>query len=192
MYRLIAIGLSAGGYPLIQRLLKALPKEFSLPLVVVAHLPGAEESCLAEMLDTAAQLQVSMATDKEALERGRVYIAPPGYHLLIEQDAHLALRFALSVDEPVHSVRPSIDVLFESAAEVLESDFIAVLLSGANSDGADGMATVKKLGGLCMVLDPRTSEFSIMQEAAIRRVEVDYVASIEDIISLLLSVDEKS
>jgi len=192
MYRLLAIGLSAGGHPLIQRLLNALPEDFSLPVIVVAHLPGGEESCLAELLDTSAQLHVSMATDKETLVRGRVYLAPPGYHLLIEQDAHAALKFALSVDEPVSSVRPSINVLFESAAEALEAELIAVLLSGANSDGAEGMAAVKKLGGLCMVLDPQTSEFSTMQEATIRSVEVDYVASIDDIIGLVLSVDEKS
>jgi two-component system chemotaxis response regulator CheB len=192
MYRLLAIGLSAGGFPLIRQLLHALPEDFSLPVVVVAHLPDAEESCMAELLDASSGLRVGMASDKEALLRGRAYLAPPGYHLLIEQDAHAGLSFALSVDAPVNSVRPSIDVLFESAAEVLEADLIAVLLSGANSDGAAGMAAVKDLGGLCMVLDPRTSEFSTMQEAAIRRVEVDYVAGLDDIISLLLSVDEKA
>jgi two-component system chemotaxis response regulator CheB len=133
-----------------------------------------------------------MATDKQVLARENVYLAPPGYHLLIEQNGDAPLAFALSVDEPVKSVRPSIDVLFDSAAEALETSLIAVLLSGANSDGAEGMATVKKLGGLGMVLDPRLSEFSTMPEAAIKRVEVDYVVSLDEIISLLLSVDEKS
>jgi len=191
-YKLLVIGLSAGGYPLIQRILQTLPKNYPLPVAIVAHLPGGDESNLAQLLDASAQLHVRMATDKQVLARGNVYLAPPGYHLLIEQNGDAPLAFALSVDEPVKSVRPSIDVLFDSAAEALETSLIAVLLSGANSDGAEGMATVKKLGGLGMVLDPRLSEFSTMPEAAIKRVEVDYVVSLDEIISLLLSVDEKS
>ncbi|HEY8096681.1 MAG TPA: chemotaxis protein CheB, partial [Methylobacter sp.] len=118
-----------------------------------------------------------------------VYVAPPDYHLLVEQNRRFT--FALSEDEPVKSVRPSIDVLFKSAAEVFEAGLIAVILSGANSDGADGMAVVKQLGGLCMVLNPLDAEFSTMPNAAIQQVDVDYVAGIEDIISLLVSVDEK-
>jgi two-component system chemotaxis response regulator CheB len=91
----------------------------------------------------------------------------------------------------VKSVRPSIDVLFSSAAEVFENDLIAVILSGANSDGADGMALVKKLGGLCIVLNPAETEFNTMPNAVIKAVNVDYVVSIEEIISLLVCVDEK-
>ena len=192
MYRLVVIGLSAGGYPLIRQLLGALPKNYPLPVVIVMHFPDREENSLAMLLDTSTRLHVSMATDKEVLVSGQVYLAPPGYHLLIEHDLHTGLSFALSVDEPVKAVRPSIDVLFESAAEALESDLIAVLLSGANSDGAEGMATVKQLGGLGIVLDPLEAKFSTMPAAAIKRAEVDYIVSMKEIVSLLLSVDEAS
>ncbi|MBI5430327.1 MAG: chemotaxis protein CheB [Nitrosomonadales bacterium] len=192
MYRMLGIGFSAGGFPLIKRILQALPKDYPLPIVIVAHLPGGEVSHLAEVLDTFTCLPVRMAADKEIIERGRIYIAPPDYHLLIERNRRSVLSFALSVDEPVRSVRPSIDVLFESAAEVFESDLIALLLSGANSDGVEGMACVKQLGGLGIVLDPGECEFSAMSDAAIRRVDVDYVASLDEIISLLLSVHEES
>lgn len=192
MYRMLAIGLSAGGMPLIKRILQALPQDYPLSVVVVAHLPAGEVSHLAELLGVATRLPVCTATDKQAIVRGRVYIAPPDYHLLVEQDRDAGVFFALSMDEPVRSVRPSIDVLFESAAEVFESGLIALLLSGANSDGVDGMACVKQLGGLGIVLDPAECEFSTMSDAAIKRVDVDYVVGMEEIISLLLSVHEVS
>jgi len=189
MYKMLVIGFSAGGIPLIKRILQALPKTYPLPIAVVAHLPSGYESCLAELLNEVTPLSVCTAQDKEPLVVGRVYLAPPDYHLLIENHLHKP-AFALSVDEPVKSVRPSIDVLFESAAEVFENDLIAVLLSGANSDGAAGMAYVKQLGGLSIVQDPQESEFSTMPSAVINRVDVDYVASMDEIISLLLSVHE--
>ncbi|MEI8158600.1 MAG: chemotaxis protein CheB [Burkholderiales bacterium] len=191
MHRLIAIGMSAGSFSSIGRILGALPHSYPLPVVVVAHIPEREESTLAEFLGAHSKLPVGMATDKEVIQGGRVYLAPPGYHLLIENRADAAMSFSLSVDAPVQSVRPSIDVLFESAAEAVESDLIGVLLSGANSDGADGMVAVKKYGGLSIVLDPRISEFSCMPEAAIKRCEVDYVVGVDEIVSLLLSVDER-
>jgi two-component system chemotaxis response regulator CheB len=190
MYKMLAIGFSAGGIPLIKRILEMLPKNYPLPIVIVSHLQRGQESCLAELLNDITQLTVSTAKDKEAIIPGRVYLAPPDYHLLVEKHLHTPI-FTLSVDEPVKSVRPSIDVLFESAAEVFESGLIAVLLSGANSDGADGMAYVKELNGMGIILDPLESEFSAMPSAAIQRADVDYVASIDEIISLLLSVHEE-
>jgi two-component system chemotaxis response regulator CheB len=99
--------------------------------------------------------------------------------------------FALSVDEPVQNVRPSIDVLFESAAEVFETSLIAVLLSGANSDGAQGMVCVKQLGGLGIVLSPQECEFNTMGRAALERAQVDYVVGMEEIVSLLHSAHER-
>lgn len=190
MYKMLVIGFSAGGIPLIKRILQALPADYPLPVAIVAHLPGGKQSFLAELLT--CSLPVSMAMDKEVIAGGRVYLAPPDYHLLVGRDSHGAPAFALSMDEPVRSVRPSIDVLFESAAEVYESGLIAVLLSGANSDGADGMAYVKQLGGLGIVLEPGQCEFSTMSDAAIKRSEVDYIVGMEEIISLLQSVHEKS
>lgn len=190
MYKMLAIGFSAGGIPLIKRILRVLPEDYPLPVIIVMHLPGGESSHCAEMLDSTSRMPVTMAVDKEIAVPGRVYIAPPDYHLLVEQSQHAGLSFALSLDEPVRSVRPSIDVLFESAAEAFESGLIALLLSGANSDGMDGMAYVKQLGGLGIVLDPSECAYSTMSEAVIRKVEVDYVASLDEIIGLLLSVHE--
>ena len=187
MYKMLVIGLSAGGIPLVKQLLTALPKEYSLAIAIVAHLPQGHESSLAQLLNAVTDLPVLVAKDKQVIVAGQVTIAPPDYHLLIERNN----QFALSEDEPVKSVRPSIDVLFKSAAEAFETGLIAVILSGANSDGADGMAVVKELGGLCMVLNPLDAEFSTMPNAVIRQVDVDYIASMEDIISLLVSVDEK-
>ena len=186
---MLVIGLSAGGTPLIKQLLAALPKDYSLAVAIVAHLPQGYESNLAQQLDAVTDLPVTEARDKEPIVAGHVYVAPPDYHLLIEQNHQFT--FALSEDDPVKSVRPSIDVLFSSAAEVFGASLIAVILSGANSDGADGMAVVKELGGLCIVLDPLEAEFSTMPNAVIQQVDVDYIVSMEDIISLLVSVDEK-
>lgn len=190
MYKMLVIGFSAGGVPLIKRILQALPKNYPLPVAIVAHLPSGHESTLAQLLDGISELPVSTAKDKDAIVPGRVYLAPPDYHLLVEKNHARTPTFALSVDGPVKSVRPSIDVLFESAAEVFESGLIAVLLSGANSDGAEGMAYVKQLGGLSIVQDPLESEFSTMPNAVIGRMKADYVANLDEIISLLLSVCE--
>lgn len=190
MYKMLVIGFSAGGIPLVKRILRALPSRYPLPIVVVAHLPAAHESHLAELLNTVTELPVEMARDKQVVLAGHVYLAPPDYHLLLEKQGDARPTFALSVDEPVHSVRPSIDVLLESAAEVYEAGLIAVLLSGANSDGAEGMAYVKQLDGLGIVLDPQESEFSIMPSAVLRRVDVDYVVNMDEIISLLCAVYE--
>lgn len=192
MPKLLVIGLSAGGFPMVKRILAALPKHYPLPVVIATHIPEREESRMAELLSSHSVLPVNMATDKEAILNGHVYLAPPGYHLLIEKRPDSLACFALSVDEPIHSVRPSIDVLFESAAEALDSGLIAVLLSGANSDGAEGMASVKKYGGLGIVLDPQTCEFRAMPDAALKRCDVDYVVELDEIISLLLSVEEGS
>lgn len=186
MYKMLVIGLSAGGMPLVKQLLTHLPHDYSLPIVIVAHLPQDYQSNFDKVLDCVTNLPVSIARDKEKILQGHVYIAPAGYHLLIEQNKH----FAISEDKPVKSVRPSIDVLFSSAAEVFENDLIAVILSGANSDGADGMAIVKQLGGLCIVLNPADTEFNTMPNAVIKNVDVDYIANIEEILSLLTCVDE--
>lgn len=188
---MLAIGYSAGGLPLLMRILQALPEDYPLAVVVVTHLPGGMETNLDVMLSRITKLPVTLVMDKESVRPCHIYIAPPDYHLLVERHPESAPGFALSVDAPVKSVRPSIDVFLESAAEIYEHDLIAVVLSGANSDGAEGMACAKKLGGLSIVQDPQESEFSTMPAAVIQRVRVDYVASTDEIISLLLSVHEK-
>ena len=187
MYRLLAIGFSAGGLPLAQQILTALPADYPLAVALVSHLPAGQDSALAELLGANSHMPVAMATDKMPLRRSHVYVAPPDYHLLVDNRE----RFALSVDAPVMSVRPSIDVLFESAAEVFGTDMIAVTLSGANSDGASGMARVHELGGMCITLSPLKTDFRALPEAVINRVDVDYITSIDEIVALLCAVENK-
>lgn len=186
MAKLVVIGFSAGGIPLAQSLLAALPNDYPVPVVLITHLPPGSGSGLLDLFQRASRLPVKRAFDKTAINAGRIYIAPPDYHLLVEHDGH----FALSVDPPVKSVRPSIDVFLKSAAEVYEKHLIAVILSGANSDGADGMAHVRALDGVTIVLDPLQAEFRIMPDAVIEATDVDYVVSIDEIISLLLAVQD--
>lgn len=187
MAKLAVIGFSAGGIPLAQCLLAALPDDYPLPVVLITHLPADAGNALLGLFQSVSRLPVKQALDKTAITAGSVYIAPPNYHLLVEHNGH----FALSVDAPVKSVRPSIDVFLKSAAEVYEKQLIAVILSGANSDGADGMARVKALGGVTIVLDPLQAEFRIMPDAVIEAVDVDYVANLDEIISLLLAVQDQ-
>ncbi|BBL70867.1 chemotaxis protein CheB [Methylogaea oryzae] len=188
MYRLLTIGFSAGGIPLAQHIFAALPASYPMPIAVVAHLPAGEDCDLVEVLASSTALRVVMAEDKSPLEPGMVYVAPPDYHLLVEKSG----RLALSVDPPVKSVRPSIDVLFQSAAEAFEKDLIAVALSGANSDGVQGMAAVKELGGLTIVLDPLQTDIHTLPAAVVEAVDVDYVANIEEIASLLRAALEQA
>jgi two-component system chemotaxis response regulator CheB len=184
---MLAIGFSAGGIPLAQEILAALPPSYPLAVAVVAHIPAGENSVLPELLSRSAGLPATMACDKTPILPGHVHVAPPGYHLLVEDREH----YALSVDAPVMSVRPSIDVLLESAAESFEQDLIALVLSGANSDGARGMARVHELGGMTIVLSPLKAEFRTLPEAVINAADVDYIASVEEIIALLRAVEDE-
>ncbi|MGZ5000381.1 MAG: chemotaxis protein CheB [Methylomonas sp.] len=187
MAKLAAIGFSAGGIPLIQCLLGALPADYPLPVVLVVHLPPETGASLIEIFQKVSPLPVMPALDKASIQPGHVYVALPDYHLLVEREGY----FALSVDPPVKAVRPSIDVFLQSAAEVYEKHLIAVILSGANSDGAHGMAYVKALGGVTIVLDPMHTEFRVMPDAVIEATDVDYVASLDEIISLLKAVKDQ-
>lgn len=184
---MLVIGFSAGGIPLAQQILESLPATYPLAVVIVAHLPEDSDSALHELLGGASNLPVAMGTDKAPIRPGQVTLAPPGYHLLVENRE----RFALSVDAPVMSVRPSIDVLLESAAEAFEDDLVAVVLTGANSDGAQGMARVHELGGITIALSPLKAEFRTLPEAVVNAVDVDYIADMDEIIALLRSLEGK-
>ncbi|HEX5755648.1 MAG TPA: chemotaxis protein CheB [Arenimonas sp.] len=186
MARLLVMGFSAGGLAQAQAVLAALPADYPLAVAVVAHLPADTETVLADVLGRNAQLPVALAVDKAAIRAGRVTVAPPGYHLLVENRE----RFALSVDTPVHAVRPSIDVLFESAAEAFASDMIAVTLSGANSDGGNGMACVHALGGMTIALAPIDAEYRTLPDAVVKAVDVDYLVNLEEMIALLISAGD--
>lgn len=162
--KVIVMGGSAGALDALGRVLPQLPAGFSLPIVMVLHVPPGKPSYLAEVLGAKCSLLVKEAEDKEPIARGRLYVAPPNYHLLLE--THLCL--SLSVDEPVYFSRPSIDVLFESAADALGPKAIGVLLTGASADGARGLHRIANAGGLTLVQTPESSSVRVMPEAALR------------------------
>jgi two-component system, chemotaxis family, protein-glutamate methylesterase/glutaminase len=181
MYDLIVVGASWGGLEAVGRLLADLPDAVDAPLVLAQHRHSNSTSGgLAELLHLRIKRPVQDAEDKMAIERGKVYIAPPDYHLLVERDS-----FALSVDERVQYARPSIDVLFESAAYAYGQGVIGIILTGANEDGAAGLAAVKERGGVALVQDPSGAERRTMPDAAIAATAADAVLPIEEMAPFL-------
>lgn len=177
----VVIGASAGGINALPVLLNALPADFSRPLIIVIHLSRDQESRLAMSLNRKCPLPVKEADNLETLRPGVVYLAPRNYHLLVDDDLH----FSLDIDNPVSFSRPSVDVLFESAAYVFQEHLVGVILTGANADGANGMRTIKKMGGVTIVQDPREARFSAMPLAAMHATTIDYVLPLDEIAPLL-------
>jgi two-component system, chemotaxis family, protein-glutamate methylesterase/glutaminase len=161
-FKLIVVGSSWGGMRAVGCLLESLPADFPVPLVVAQHRPAGREELLEHVLARSSQLKVVPATDKEPVLAGHVYVAPADYHLLVEP-GHLAL----STDDYVQFARPSIDVLFESAAASYGERVIGVLLTGANEDGAAGLAQIASAGGYTVVQDPATADRPEMPAAAV-------------------------
>ncbi|HEX4449346.1 MAG TPA: chemotaxis protein CheB [Kofleriaceae bacterium] len=161
--RVIVIGGSAGALDTLLAILPALPARFAIPVVVVVHLAPNSASLVPALLERATSLHVVEIEDKQPLMRATIHVAPPNYHVLLERDGTLAL----SIDELVHFSRPSIDVVFESAARAFGGDVVAVLLSGANEDGASGLRRIVEAGGLAFVQDPSTAHHAIMPAAGI-------------------------
>lgn len=180
------MGVSAGGMQALKRILPALPASFRLPIAIVQHLNAQSDSYLAEHLDELSAITVKEAEDKEILEPGTAYLAPAGYHLLIEPDK----SFSLSVEEKVNFSRPSIDLLFESAADALGKSLIGVVLTGANSDGARGLKAIKACGGLAIIQNPMTAEVRYMPQAAFDATPVDYIEDLAGIAPLLTKLSE--
>jgi two-component system, chemotaxis family, protein-glutamate methylesterase/glutaminase len=182
--RAVAIGASAGGISALLPLMAAIPADYAVPLVLVLHVPEQGKSMLRETLGRRATLPVHEPADKEPIRPGHIYVAPPGYHLLLERD----LSFSLSCDPPEHYSRPSIDVLFESAADALGRGLVAVLLTGANADGAAGMARVAAKGGLTAVQDPAEAQSPEMPEAALAALSPDFVLTLDQICKLVVKL----
>jgi two-component system chemotaxis response regulator CheB len=178
---------SAGGVDALLKLLPQLPARFSLPVICILHVPGDRESRLAELFDARLIMPVREAHDKLPVTGYTVYFAPSGYHLSIERDR----TFSLSCEAPVHFARPAIDVLLESAADAYGPGLAAILLTGANADGAAGMARVHQRGGLTVVQDPAEAQATAMPEAAIKRCPPDLVLSLAQI-GALFPMLEKS
>lgn len=161
--RAVVIGASAGAVEALLRILPELPENYPLPLLIVVHLPPDRESTLATLLDARCRITVKEAEDKEPIRPGTAYLAPPDYHLLVEPE----LVLSLSVEDPVLYSRPSIDVLFDSAAAVYGTGLAGVILTGANSDGSRGLRAVRAGGGLTLVQLPETADSPMMPESAL-------------------------
>jgi two-component system chemotaxis response regulator CheB len=183
-YELVTIGASWGGLHAIETVLSGLPDGFPMPIAIAQHRSvDSSSGALSRMLSLRSALHVREAGDKDPLEPGSVYIAPSDYHLLVEPDG-----FALSVEGMVQHSRPSIDVLFDSAADTYGPRLIGVILTGANSDGAYGLSRVKRRGGLTIVQDPETAEKRDMPDAAIATGAVDEVLPLERIAPRILEL----
>jgi two-component system chemotaxis response regulator CheB len=176
-YELVAVGCSWGGLAALGRLLDHLPDEVDLPIVVAQHRgPDSLRGALEAILQRGRGRPVVEVDDKDAIAPGRIYLAPPDYHLLVEPGS-----FALSVDERVRHARPSIDVLFESAADAYGERVIGVVLTGANADGAAGLARIAERAGAAIVQDPETAEAREMPAAALGAVPAATVLALEAI-----------
>ena len=174
-YELMVIGTSVGGLQALIGLLGELPATFPLPIVVVQHRSADVKSGIREILQDHTGLVVAEADDKDAIESGHVYLAPADYHLLIESDRMLAL----STEGPVHYARPSIDVLFESAADAYREAVIGVALTGASADGARGAQRIKQCGGYVVVQDPATAESAVLPDAVIATGVADEIVPLD-------------
>ncbi len=162
-------------------ILSSLPATFPLPVMVVNHIAPSSTNYLTRHLDANSPLVVKEAEEKENITDGAVYVAPPNYHLLVEEDKTLSL----STSERVKYARPSIDVLFETAALAYGPALIGVVLTGGNNDGSDGLKYIKDLGGTGIVQDPATAESNSMPNAAIETANPDYILPLEDIAKTL-------
>jgi two-component system chemotaxis response regulator CheB len=187
-YEAIVIGVSSGGMNAMKVMFSLLPEDFSTPVIIVQHVGAHSDSKWIKFLNEKSYLDVKEADEKEKIESGKVYLAPANYHLLIEKDR----TFSLTVDERVNYSRPSIDVLFESAAEAYADKLIGVILTGSNNDGTNGIKHVKECGGLAIIQDPETAESAYMPKSAIAAIKPDYVLSLEGITELLITLDKQN
>ena len=180
----VAIGASAGGIDALFALLRDLQPPFRGSVMIVLHLPEDHESRLVEVFASRLAIDVQEARPGATVGSGKIYFAPPGYHLLVEADR----TFALSCDPPVLFSRPSIDVLMESCADVYGPELAGIVLTGANEDGARGLAAVKAAGGMAAVQDPKEAQHSTMPLAAIAAADPDFVLPLAGLRTLLQTV----
>lgn len=173
----VVIGASFGGMEAIRNLLVKLPENFELPIIIVLHIGSNKINAYLSQLNHKINRKVKEAEEKEPISRETVYFAPPNYHLQIESD----FTFSLSTDPKINFSRPSIDVLFETAAWTFKDKLIGVLLTGSNNDGAAGLFTIKKYGGITLVENPETAMASSMPQAALKLFKPDDVLDIEKI-----------
>jgi two-component system chemotaxis response regulator CheB len=168
------------------KLLGALPEDFRIPIVVVQHRSKDSDRLLAQLLQDSTQLKVCEIEDKDAICPGTVHVAPADYHVMVE-----AGYFSLTIEEPLRFSRPSIDVMFTSAADTYGKAAVGVVLTGANEDGARGLAHIVKRGGRALVQDPKTAEIPIMPEAALKAVPSAEVLALDKLAPRLVALSEE-
>lgn len=178
----VVLGASAGAIQALLHVLPALPADYPLPVLIVVHIPSGRRSELTTLFASKCRLAVVEGEDKAPILPGTIVFAPPDYHMLVETDGTIAL----SRDEPVFFSRPSIDVLFESAADAYGSALVGVVLTGANEDGAQGLRAVAEAGGLAYVQDPATAYARAMPEAALGACPRARRLSLDGIVAALL------
>ncbi|WP_245912195.1 chemotaxis protein CheB [Brunnivagina elsteri] len=183
-FGIVAIAASAGGLKAVSEVISTLPANFPVPIAIVQHLDPKHRSMMADILSRRTKLQVKQAQDKELMNPGTIYIAPPNYHLLVTSQGHVKL----TQSEEIHFVRPSADVLFESVADSYKSGAIAVILTGTGVDGAMGVRKIKEKGGTVIVEDSNTCEFDGMPNAAIRTGVVDQILPLSEIATALITL----
>ncbi len=177
----IAVGCSAGGLKAMQTLLAGLPADRMPPILLCSHTASREVDTLCSLLARHARAPVQEAVERHRIEAGRIYVAPSGYHLLVESDR----RFAISVDPKVNYSRPSIDVLFESIASTYRAASLGVILTGANSDGALGLRCIGEAGGITIVQNPATAEVPNMPQAAADIAHPDHTLELDAMASFI-------
>ena len=185
-FQAVVIGASSGGLQALKLILGQLPVDYPLPILIVQHISSDSGDGFAKLLDELCAIRVKEADEEEKILPGTVYLAPPDYHLLVEKEGKLAL----SADPPVSYARPSIDVLFESAAEIFGPELIGVILTGANFDGSHGLQALKLKGGVAIVQDPAEAEARPMPLAALAATEVDYVLRLDQMALHLVQLAE--
>ena len=173
----IVIGVSQGGLDALNILLPLLPNDFDKPIMIVQHRSADSDGYLSEHLNLISQVHVKEAEDKEVIQPGTVYIAPADYHLLVEKNASLSL----SCDERVNYTRPSVDVLFESAADCYGNTLLGIILTGNNSDGARGLKTIKDAGGMTAIQDPLEAIVPSMPNAAKDITHIDHCLTLQNL-----------
>jgi len=182
----VAIGASLGGLRAVSMLLSALPGDFAAALLVAQHRRADVDSSLVQLLAQRCVLPVLEPDDKTSLLGGHVYVAPAGYHLLVEGST-----VALSIDEPVNFARPSIDVLFETAARAYRQSAVGILLTGSSEDGAQGLGAIRRYGGRTIVQDPDEAESPVAPRAALRLGVADRTLNLAEIADLLVQLGRR-
>ncbi|MDJ0718898.1 MAG: chemotaxis protein CheB [Prochloraceae cyanobacterium] len=183
-FDIVALAASAGGLNALSEVLSHLPANFPAAIVIVQHLDPRHRSLMADILSRRTPLEVKQAEEGDRIDRGKVYIAPPNRHLLVNPDATLSL----TQSELVHFVRPSADLLFDSVAGSYKDRAIAVVLTGTGNDGSMGVQAIEKMGGTVIAQDRETSEFFGMPSAAIQTGTVDFILPLSEIASALISL----